>query len=1031
MSTDELSALRALTFNWTRALEEVWAPSPYHVDGLHGEVAELIRRGIGDARNGAGANPLGVVLRGERGVGKTHLLGWVRQEVQRSGGYFFLVSVSSGKTFWEEVLGAILDRLQPHHDTEQSQMEVLLGDLAGKVGLTGAVRDAVTGRVPPSREDVETFIRALREMDRSVGLPCQDAARALVLLASPKQQHQDVGYYFLSGVELEQDERRAWGIRSRPKSLQFLVGELSRLLALSGPTVVAVDQIDPLIDDLMRAEEMAAPEAKRLVAQVASGLMTLRDMTRRTLTIVSCLPDRWEFVRKNAVDTVTDRFRHPPQLQNIPNADIGRTMIEKRFAVEYAGIGFAPPYPTWPIRPPAFAGASNYTARQLLKRIEEHVAECLREGVVRELDQLDEWMVSVPVDTPAARAVAAADLAALDARFAELYVAADAPGAFDPSHEDETIPGLLAAGLDAWIRERGEDGNAFVQDPPPGRNPQLHACLRQTIDEQTERQRIWGFRAISSDNAKAVLSRLRRAVATVGLDGESAERRLFILRNTNWPTGPTTDRETRAFAERGGVAITVTGGDLKTFKALRTMLDESDLTMGEWLKLRRPAHNTELLGRVLPAMTPAGPLAPRPPARAEQEGASQIRIGTAIKGAAPEILPLESLRTHTMIIAGTGSGKTVLIRRLIEECALRGVSAIVLDPNNDLARLGDAWPEAPGSWLGADPDRAREYLANTDVVVWTPRRKGGRPLVFQPLPAFADILDSPDEFDGAVDAAVEALAPRVNADKATDKAKLEKAVLTGALRHFGRNGGSDLGEFISLLAALPEGASTLGRAPGIAADLAEKLEAARVNDPLFGGYGQAADPGLLLTPPAGKRARVSVISLIGLAAETQRQSFVNQLQMALFSWIKKHPATGGRPLGGLFVMDEAQLLAPSTKMTVCTESTLRLASQARKYGLGLVFATQAPRGLHNQIPGNATTHFYGRLNSGTQIKVAQELARARGSDLPDLGRMSTGQFYSAPEGRGFKKIQIPMCLSHHPPSPLTEEEVIARSCRNL
>jgi len=37
---------------------------------------------------------------------------------------------------------------------------------------------------------------------------------------------------------------------------------------------------------------------------------------------------------------------------------------------------------------------------------------------------------------------------------------------------------------------------------------------------------------------------------------------------------------------------------------------------------------------------------------------------------------LAALRKHTAIFAGSGSGKTVLIRRLIEECALRGVSLI-------------------------------------------------------------------------------------------------------------------------------------------------------------------------------------------------------------------------------------------------------------------------------------------------------------------------------------------------------------------
>ena len=62
-----------------------------------------------------------------------------------------------------------------------------------------------------------------------------------------------------------------------------------------------------------------------------------------------------------------------------------------------------------------------------------------------------------------------------------------------------------------------------------------------------------------------------------------------------------------------------------------------------------------------------------------------------------------------------------------------------------------------------------------------------------------------------------------------------------------------------------------------------------VNDPLFGGAGTPADPGVLLTPPPGKRARISVISFVGLPADEQRQSFVNQLQMALFAWIKKQP----------------------------------------------------------------------------------------------------------------------------------------------
>jgi hypothetical protein len=462
----------------------------------------------------------------------------------------------------------------------------------------------------------------------------------------------------------------------------------------------------------------------------------------------------------------------------------------------------------------------------------------------------------------------------------------------------------------------------------------------------------------------------------------------------------------------------------------------------------QPAHNTALLKRALrsaPAHREldgeraghAGPerapttqvdAPPEPLDRAEPASAPAIHIGTAMIGQAAVSLDLASLRRHAAIFAGSGSGKTVLLRRLIEECALRGVSSIVLDPNNDLARLGDAWPEPPASWAEGDAQRAKDYLNSTDVVVWTPRRQGGRPLAFQPLPAFADVLDDEDEFQAAVDSAVEALAPRVNAHRATPKANREKAILTGALQYFARNGGSDLNDLVGLLVALPTGVSPLTRSAATAAELADRLEAVRVNDRLFGGSGQTADPGMLLTPAPGKRSRVSVISMIGLNSPEQRHGFVNQLQMALFSWVKKHPAND-RPLGGLFVMDEAQTLAPSSHATACTQSTLQLASQARKYGLGLLFATQSPHGIHNQIAGNATTQFYGLLNSSAQIDAARELARAKGGDVPDIGRLDAGQFYLATEGRGFRQIRTPMCLSYHPPSPLTEEEVIERAHR--
>jgi len=74
----------------------------------------------------------------------------------------------------------------------------------------------------------------------------QDTARALVLLGSPDYDHQDLGEHFLLGNEAGRGELSHWGITSPPKEPKSLIGELSWLLALSGPTVFAVDQIDGL-----------------------------------------------------------------------------------------------------------------------------------------------------------------------------------------------------------------------------------------------------------------------------------------------------------------------------------------------------------------------------------------------------------------------------------------------------------------------------------------------------------------------------------------------------------------------------------------------------------------------------------------------------------------------------------------------------------------------------------------------------------------------------------------------------------------
>jgi hypothetical protein len=1045
MDDNERAALAALSFNWAPTPDDVWQPSPYHVDGLHRQTEQAVLDGLADAKRSDDSSPIGVAVLGQRGSGKTHLLGWVRRRTQVDGGYFFLISLLDASTFWRSAALSMLDGLTRDVAGEGPQLGVFLRRLADLVVAPRSVRRAVAGGTALSRPALDAFIDLLRKADPKVGRDCQNTARALVLLGSEAFQEQDVGHNFLrSNDEEEPGERAEWGIRRARHSAQEIVRDMSRLLALTGPSVIAVDQIDLLIAQSAKSTAGdpisldPSPQEKwrqaLLIEQIAGGLMSLRESTRRTLSVVACLPKTWEDIKVNATDTVQDRFREAVRLKNIPSAELGQEIVEKRFAARFEQLGFTPKYPSWPVRPEAFAEAVDFTPRELLKAVDAHIRSCLRDGEVSQLARLTRSAVTVP--TPTVEAPLSAEMMAeLDARFARLRDAADPAPALDAKTEDREAPELLAAGLTVWIAELGAAGEAYGQDPLPGAKPDLHARLRRSLDETREDEVHWSFRAIAAPHHIAALNRIRNAVTAAGLTEGVTKRRLFLLRTANWSPGPRTTEVVDAFHAAGGRRLPFPPDDVKTLIALRDLLRTEDLEkLRPWLVARRPTRGISFLQEALADVTDRADVEPVdvPPVatvtaeREAESSAQSVTVGAAVDDDKPVAVDLAALRKHTAIFAGSGSGKTVLIRRLVEECALKGISAIVLDPNNDLARLGDPWPESPAGWGDGDAAKAKEYFDNTDVVVWTPRRETGRPLSFQPLPDFSGVVDDADEFGQAVDAAVAALVPRARVDGNTTKAHLGQAVLRQALMHYGRQRRSDLRGFIRLLSALPARVSELDNAERIAADLAQTLAATMVNDPLFGGDGAPVDPGLLLTPPAGKRARVSVISFVGLGSDEQRQGFVNQLQLALFAWIKRHPA-GDRPLGGLFVMDEAQTLAPSGAMTACTESTLALTAQARKYGLGLVFATQAPKGLHNRIPGNASTQFFGRLNAPVQIVAAREMARAKGSDVDDVGVLPTGQFYAAVESSAFVKIQTPLCLSHHPSSPLTTEEVLDRA----
>ena len=636
----------------------------------------------------------------------------------------------------------------------------------------------------------------------------------------------------------------------------------------------------------------------------------------------------------------------------------------------------------------------------------------------------------------------------LDQEYQTQIAGASVSGLLDQDKEDQ-FSKLLLDVLDLYLRHLGlsEDIEGFVQADPDQKRPSLHGRLSFTFHNEGDREQHYCFRILGHTHATAFQSRLKAAMTASGVDRALKFRHLFILRNGEPPSGPRTALLVDKFKNAGGEFIAPAEGDLRAFVALQAMSKRDIDGFDAWLRQRKPLFETSMFkvaGLCPPPFPPAA--LPSQPHRVEYDPAVKPAgaAGEQIAAALPErpappravpigrryergalgdaiTLPADLLPRHIAILAGSGSGKTVLLRRIVEEAALIDIPSIVLDINNDLARLGDAWPSRPDGFSDEDAAKAAAYRKRADVAIWTPGRNSGRPISLKLIPDFSAIGDDPDEREQAVEMARATLAPFVGGTGAG--AKLKQGVLSDALRRFAQDRRGALGDLIGLLADLPEGVSEIGRAAKLGAEIADQLRAAIATNPLLKSSGPSLDPATLFRGPSGK-TRISVINLSGLGSNDARQSFVNQLQMTLFTWIKQNPSLTGQ----LYVLDEAQNFAPSQAGTACKASAVSLAAQARKYGLGMIFATQLPKGIDNKIVSNCTTHVYGRMSAPATIDATKELMAAKGGAADDIGRLTRGEFYFSTEGLGRPiKVRTPLCLSWHSQNPPTAEEVVQKA----
>lgn len=370
----------------------------------------------------------------------------------------------------------------------------------------------------------------------------------------------------------------------------------------------------------------------------------------------------------------------------------------------------------------------------------------------------------------------------------------------------------------------------------------------------------------------------------------------------------------------------------------------------------------------------------------------------------PEEVPFlydsKDLTTHAMCVGMTGSGKTGLCVTLLEEAAIDGIPALVIDPKGDLGNLlltfpnlapedfrpwidedearrkgvdadtfaaqqAALWKKGLASW-GQDGERIARLRAAAEISIYTPGSHAGLPISIRSFAApKAAIRDDADALREHTSAVVTSLLALLGID--ADPIQSREHILLSNIFDQAFRQGRDL-DLASLIREIQEPPMTRVGVMPLDTFYPQKdrfaLAMALNNllaSPGFEAWmrGEPLEVDRLLYSDTGK-PRIAIFSLAHLS-DAKRMFFLTLLLSQTLAWMRSQPGTSS--LRAILYMDEVFGYLPPVAEPPSKRPLLTLLKQARAYGLGLVLATQNPADLDYKALSNIGTWFLGRLQT--------------------------------------------------------------------
>jgi hypothetical protein len=360
------------------------------------------------------------------------------------------------------------------------------------------------------------------------------------------------------------------------------------------------------------------------------------------------------------------------------------------------------------------------------------------------------------------------------------------------------------------------------------------------------------------------------------------------------------------------------------------------------------------------------------------------------------------LTTHAVVVGMTGSGKTGLCIDLLEEAALNGVPALMIDPKGDitnsLLHFPDLLPQDFLPWI--NPDQARregktieqaaqetartwqQGLADWDLAperlsalknaaqftIYTPGSDSGIPIsILASLKApLIPWLENRELLREKISGTVVALLGLVGLSDIDPVRSREHILLANIFENAWSKGKNlDLGELILQTQNPPFQKLGVFDVNTFYPEKDRFSLAMQLNNilasPSFQSWieGQPLDIPSFLTAPDG-RPRHSVFYIAHLS-EMERMFFVTLLFSAVEAWMRSQP--GSTTLRSIVYFDEIFGYMPPVGNPPSKMLMLRMLKQARAFGVGLVLVTQNPVDIDYKALSNAGTWFIGKLQT--------------------------------------------------------------------